>query len=315
MMTKHIIYLSLALLIGSCSDESSEPKEAPIELKTHKERISYVLGAMNARTIIGTQDPNIQRLDMNLIAEGFGENLKNEQPTDCEATIKKLFGPNLQDFDSVYAKEGSKCLGRMTGYAFFKDILKMNGINEIDLKIAKIGFRHGLLKKDTLISETEKQTMIQNFIKDLNVKNGNKMMAKAKKIKGATIYENGIVMETIKEGNGAFPGATDDVKVEYILTSATGDTVQSSYEMKKKSGSKDAVALKLNGGVIPGWSYIVPKMRKGGIYRVYVPWDLAYGEQMGRESLCFLIELVDFAKEGTFVKPQPNSMAQGGQGF
>ena len=51
--------------------------------------------------------------------------------------------------------------------------------------------------------------------------------------------------------------------------------------------------------------FIVPKMKKGGKYRVYIPWELAYGEQMGRESLCFLIELVDYAKEGTFVKQEP----------
>ena len=37
---------------------------------------------------------------------------------------------------------------------------------------------------------------------------------------------------------------------------------------------------------------------------MYVPWELAYGEDMGRESLCFVIELIDYAKEGSFVKPK-----------
>jgi FKBP-type peptidyl-prolyl cis-trans isomerase len=45
-------------------------------------------------------------------------------------------------------------------------------------------------------------------------------------------------------------------------------------------------------------------MKKGGKYRVYIPWDLAYGEQMGKESLCFLIELIDYAPAGSFVKQQ-----------
>ena len=87
--------------------------------------------------------------------------------------------------------------------------------------------------------------------------------------------------------------------------------------MKKQKGTKDAVALKLEGGVIPGWTYVVPKMKKGGKYRVYIPWQLAYGEQMGRESLCFVIELVDYAKAGSFVKPEPpqQAMPQQGQGF
>ena len=44
-------------------------------------------------------------------------------------------------------------------------------------------------------------------------------------------------------------------------------------------------------------------MKKGGKYRVYIPWHLAYGEQMGRESLYFEIDLVDYAKSSDFVKP------------
>ena len=300
-----LFFLIFPVLLFSCGDKTNEEVEEVVKLETQKDRLSYVLGAMNAKTIVGTQDPNIDKLDLEQIAIGFGDNLNGNKPTDCEATLIKLFGPNFQDFDSTYAKEGAQCLGKLTGYAFYQDMIKMDGLASVDMKMVKIGFRHGLLKKDTLIAETEKQAIIQNFIKDLNVKNGKRMMDIASKIKGAQVFENGIVMEVISEGKGGSPSATDDVKVEYILTSAMGDTVQSSYEMKKKPGApQEAVALKLNGGVIPGWSFIVPKMKKGGKYRIYVPWELAYGEEMGRESLCFVIELIDYAKEGSFVKPK-----------
>lgn len=316
-MKKLFILFLLPVVLFSCGgDKEEEVAEEKVELKTEKDRLSYVLGAMNAKTIVGTPDPNIERLDMEEVAKGFNENLNDNKPSDCEATLTKLFGPNFQDFDSTYAKEGAQCLGRLTGYAFFQDIKKMGGMEQVDLKMAKIGFRHGLLKKDTLVSETDKQKMVQDFIKTLNEKNGKRMMAEAKKIPGAKVFENGIVMQVIQEGKGGSPSATDDVKVEYILTSALGDTVQSSYQMKKQPGaSQDPVALKLNGGVIPGWTYVVPKMKKGGKYRVYIPWELAYGEQMGRESLCFVIELIDYAKEGAFVKPQPQTAMPQGQGF
>lgn len=310
-----LFLLILPLLFLGCGDKADDAAEEIVELKTEKDRLSYVLGAMNAKTIVGTDDPNIARLDMEEVALGFNDNLNTNKPSECENTLRKLFGPNFQDFDSTYAKDGANCLGRLTGYAFFKDITKMGGMDQVDMNMAKIGFRHGLLKKDTLVSETDKQAMIQSFIKDLNVKNGKKMMDKAKMIPGAQVFDNGIVMQVVSEGKGGSPSATDDVKVEYILTSAMGDTVQSSYAMKMQSGSKDPVALKLNGGVIPGWTLIVPKMKKGGKYRVYVPWELAYGEEMGRESLCFLIELVDYAKEGSFVKPQPQTAIPQGQGF
>ena len=301
---KYLLYVTVGLFFAACGGNEKAAEEK-VELKTSKDTLSYVLGAMNAKTIVGTPDPNIDRLDLEEVAAGFALNLNGNKPSDCENTLKKLFGPNFQDFDSTYAKEGAQCLGKLTGYAFYQDIIKMDGLQSIDLKMATIGFRHGLLKKDTILSDAQKQTTVQNFLKTLNEKNGKAMMAKARKIKGAQIFENGIVMQVVQEGTGGSPSATDDVKVEYILTSAVGDTVQSSYAMKLQTGSKEPVALKLNGGVIPGWTYIVPKMKKGGKYRVYIPWELAYGEQMGRESLCFLIELVDYAKEGSFVKPDP----------
>ena len=310
-MRKVALFL-VGFVLFACSSEEKTAEEK-VEFKTSKERLSYVLGVMNARTIIGTQDANIARLDMEEIAKGFNSNLSMNDPKECESILKKLFGPNFQDFDSTYAKEGANCLGKLTGFAFYKDIRKMGGIGEVDLNMAKIGFRHGLLKKDTLIAEAEKQRILQNFITDLNVKNGTAMMTKAKQIKGAQVFDNGIVMQVVKEGTGGSPTAKDDVKVEYILTSALGDTIQSSYAMKKQSGSKEPVALKLDGGVIPGWTFIVPKMKKGGKYRVYIPWNLAYGEQMGKESLCFLIELLDYAPAGSFVKPQPQTTPQ--QGF
>lgn len=324
-MKKWILFILPALLF-SCGDgdKKKEDVEEKVKLVSEKDRLSYVLGAMNAKTIVGTDDPNIQRLDMEIIAKGFADNLNNNNPVDCEAKLIKLFGPNFQDFNEKYAKEGAECLGRLTGYAFYQDMVKMGGLSSVNMNMAKIGFRHGLLKKDDQIADSEKQNIIQNFIKDLTIKSGNKMMADAKLITGVEVFENGIVLERISEGKGASPSATDDVKVEYILISALGDTMQSSYAMKKMTGNLEPVSLRLNGGVIPGWTFAIPKMKKGGKYKLYVPWELAYGErgmanqQTGRydiqpyESLCFIIELVDFAKEGTFVKPEPQmGMPQG----
>jgi FKBP-type peptidyl-prolyl cis-trans isomerase FklB len=91
------------------------------------------------------------------------------------------------------------------------------------------------------------------------------------------------------------------VKVHYILTSSLGDTIQSSYQGDGK-GNVEPVPLALNGGVIPGWSFAIPKMKVGGKYRIYIPWNLAYGEQQGKESLCFMVELLERGAEGSFTK-------------
>lgn len=316
------LLLITALVLLSCGGKK-EAAEDVVELKDFKDRLSYVLGSINAQSIVGQPDQNIARLDMELVAKGFEANLNENMPTDCQQTLEKLFGPYYQDFDSTYADAGADCLGRLTAYSFFREMKEVGALDKIDLKMTVTGFRHGLLKKDTLIAEAEKKEIFTNFIKDIekvmqkkNEEAGKKMMEDAKKIKGAQVYDNGIVIQELRAGKGGSPAATDDIKIDYILISALGDTLQSSYEMRKMTNSTEAVKLNL-GGVIPGWTFALPKMKKGGKYKLFVPWQLAYGEQgmynpqtqtldiKPFESLCFVIEMIDYAKQGTFVKPQP----------
>jgi FKBP-type peptidyl-prolyl cis-trans isomerase FkpA len=315
------ILMIAALVLLSCGGKKEATDEV-VELKDFKDRLSYVLGSINAQSIVGQPDQNIARLDMDLIAKGFEANLNDNMPSDCQQTLEKLFGPYYQDFDSTYAAPGAECLGKLTAYSFYREMKEVGALDKIDLKMTVTGFRHGLLKKDTLISEQEKKEIFGNFIKDIekvmqkkNEEAGKKMLEDAKKIPGAKVFDNGIVIQELRAGKGGSPAATDDVKIDYILISALGDTLQSSYEMRKMTQSKDAVSLNL-AGVVPGWTFALPKMKKGGKYKLYVPWQLAYGEQgmynpqtqsmdiKPFESLCFVIEMIDYAKKGTFVKPQ-----------
>jgi FKBP-type peptidyl-prolyl cis-trans isomerase len=309
-MKKLLFIVPLGLLFA-CGD--STQAETPVVLNTAEDKIGYVLGALNAESILQSGD-KMKDLDKDELIAGFNENLNKKDCSECDDELKKLFGPYYQDFDTTYLKSGSKCLGRKTGFSFYADMLRMGGDKKINLDMVKAGFKHGLYETDTLIADQDRQTLVQNFIMDLNVINSDKMMANAKKINGVQVFDNGIVLQTIKEGTGENPTEKDDVIVEYILTNALGDTVQSSYQMKKMSGSTEPVALSLDGGVIPGWSFVLPKMKKGGKYRTYIPWQLAYGEQAGKESLCFVIELVEIGPGGTLVKPQA-PMPQQQQGF
>jgi FKBP-type peptidyl-prolyl cis-trans isomerase len=317
---KNLLFATLFFGLLSCGN--SGKNESPVVLESYKDSLSYVLGAINAQSIVGSNDSKIMKLDMELIAKGFEENLNEKMPSECDATLKKLFGPYFQDFDSSYAAPGAECLGRLTAFSFYREMKEVEALKKIDLKLTVQGFRNGLLKKDTVIPESVKKQLFSGFIKEVekvmyrkNQEQGDIMLANAAKLKGVQIFENGIILQQLKPGSGASPSATDDVKIEYILFNAKGDTLQSSYEMKKMTGSKDPVSLSLQ-AVIPAWTYALPKMKKGGTYKLFVPWKQAYGEQgmynpqtqtmdiKPYESLCFIIELVDFAKSGTFVKPQ-----------
>lgn len=300
---KHLFFGTLfLLLLNACGSEEDQPKA--LKFKNSKDELSYVLGAINAKTIVSSGETSFANLDKAELIKGFNENLNATPANDCLPELQKLFGPTYQDFNKKYVKSGSRCMGKMTGHAFYSDIKKLGGLSLVNLQMVKKGYADGLYLRDTVMKEAQMRQIMQDFMISLNEKVGIKMLEKAKKTPGATVYDNGIVMFTIKEGNGAFPKPTDDVKVHYVLMSALGDTIQNSYKMKNQEGKIEPVPLQLDGGVIPGWSYALPKMKKGGRYKIYIPWELAYGIEGGKESLCFDIELIESAPAGTFVKPQ-----------
>jgi FKBP-type peptidyl-prolyl cis-trans isomerase len=300
---KHLFFGTLFLfLINACETEDEQVK--PLKFKNSKDELSYVLGAINAKTIVSSGETSFANLDKDELIKGFNENLNSTPADDCLPELKKLFGPTYQDFNKKYVKTGSRCMGKMTGHAFYSDIKKLGGLPLVNLEMVKKGYADGLFLRDTVMKEAQMRQIMQDFMISLNEKAGIKMLDKAKKLPGATVFDNGIILFTLREGKGAYPNPTDDVKVHYVLMSALGDTIQNSYVMKNQAGAIEPVPLQLDGGVIPGWSYAIPKMKIGGKYKIYIPWELAYGIEGGKESLCFEIDLFESAPSGTFVKPQ-----------
>ncbi len=294
-----VIALAAVIFVGCGAKEEVEEK---VELKTYKDKISYIVGAKQAEMITKSGDPNLERLSIDDMVAGFSLGLSDKQALDkaCEEALGKLYGPYGQDFDTNYVKEGCNCIGKLAGSVFYQ---KWNGkkvMNQFDMKIVKIGFKHGLNKKDTLIERGLASQMYTEFLTDINVKSGKAMMAKAAKLPNIKTLEGGIVVETLTEGTGGSPTVTDDVEVNYILVSAEGDTLENSFAIQAQSG-RPLPAFNL-GGVIPGWGILFPTLKKGGKYHAYVPWEYAYGEQNQRESLKFYIELVNFGPKGTLVK-------------
>ena len=307
---KKIFYFALPMaFLMSCGEDKSS--EEVVKLDTFKDKLSYSLGAEHAKMITESGDPNLAKLNFDVIVEGFGEGMKSPEAFDdaCKQTIQKLYGPYGQDFDTNYLKAGCMCIGKTVGSVFVDGWKKKGALDKIDLALAKIGFQQALLKKDTILDMQLRSKIVNDFVIDLNRKNGAKMMAAAKKLPNTKVLPNGLIIHTIQEGNGGSPTSEDDVQADYILMSAQGDTIESSFQYKKQSG-KDIPAFNLK-GVIPGWTEGFPYLKKGGKYKLFIPGELAYGAQKGFESLCFYIEFKDFGKAGTLAKPQPQQPQQG----
>ncbi|MDB5900878.1 MAG: FKBP-type peptidyl-prolyl cis-trans isomerase fkpA precursor (Rotamase)-like protein [Ramlibacter sp.] len=102
---------------------------------------------------------------------------------------------------------------------------------------------------------------------------------------------SGIVFESLQNGSGASPKATDTVKVHYRGTFPDGREFDSSY----KRGQPTEFPLNR---VIPCWTEAVQMMKPGGKARITCPPKLAYGEAGAggavppNATLVFEIELI-----------------------
>ena len=93
-------------------------------------------------------------------------------------------------------------------------------------------------------------------------------MAQAKLVTTAS----GLVYESIKEGAGESPKATDTVKVHYKGMFLDGKEFDSSY----KRGEPTEFPLNR---VIPCWTEGVQRMKPGGKAKLTCPASIAYGER------------------------------------
>ena len=104
---------------------------------------------------------------------------------------------------------------------------------------------------------------------------------------------SGLIYQSLKEGSGASPSATDVVKVHYRGTfPESGKEFDSSYKRNEPT------EFPLN-GVIPCWTEGVQKMKPGGKSILVCPSEIAYGDMghppaiPGGAALVFEIELLE----------------------
>ncbi|MGM0478821.1 MAG: FKBP-type peptidyl-prolyl cis-trans isomerase [Bacteroidota bacterium] len=143
---------------------------------------------------------------------------------------------------------------------------------------------------------------------------GKELIEAAKQEPNTKVGESGYVLTTLEEGDGPKVKPGSDVQAHYILKNSKGKTVENSY-MSSMQNNEPAPSFSLK-GVVDGWKKAVPEMRKGGRYKLVLPYDLAYGESGNQgiapyETLEFEMEILDFGEPGSLV--QPRQQRGGGQ--
>lgn len=120
---------------------------------------------------------------------------------------------------------------------------------------------------------------------------GEKFLAENAKRPGVKVTPSGLQYEVLDATLGQKPKATDTVRVHYEGTLPDGTVFDSSY----KRG--EPISFPLN-GVIAGWTEGLQLMSVGSKYKLFIPYNLGYGERGAGASippyaaLIFTVELL-----------------------
>jgi len=186
----------------------------------------------------------------------------------------------------------------------FGDQFKGQGI-ALDLTAFTDGVKSGLAGEKPKFTQEELMAAMQSFENSMREKEavrgaeskgvGVKFLADNGKRKGVTTTASGLQYEVIKAGDGPKPVATDKVNVHYHGTLIDGKVFDSSVErgMPITFGVQE---------VIKGWTEALQLMPVGSKWKVFIPSDLAYGEQGAggdigpNQALIFDVELLGIVK-------------------
>lgn len=218
-----------------------------------------------------------------------------------------VMAANLMAADQPEAKSAfatpkdkvSYCIGLSMGSSWKKQALDVNP----DM-VAK-GLKEGMGDAKPALTEDEVRQTLMEFQKEMmgkqqekakvlgekNKKDGEAFLAENKKKDGVKVTASGLQYIVEKEGSGVKPSATNTVVANYRGTLLDGTEFDSSY----KRGEPAEFPVD---GLIKGWTEALQLMSAGSKYKLFIPSELAYGEQGAGDkigpnaTLIFELELI-----------------------
>ena len=176
--------------------------------------------------------------------------------------------------------------------------LRSSGVTRLEYADLAKGIQDVLEGQKPQITYQEAQTILGQFFSELESriadeqkKAGEDFLAANAKRAEVKTTPSGLQYEVLEATIGQKPKATDKVRVHYEGTLIDGTVFDSSY----KRGESISFALNQ---VIKGWTEGLQLMSVGSKYKLYIPYQLAYGEQGAGGSippysaLIFTVELL-----------------------
>ena len=174
-----------------------------------------------------------------------------------------------------------------------------SGVNEMDPESFLMGVSDTFNGAMPKLQAEEANNILEKFINESiqkeagkNLEAGMKFLAENKKKDSVIEMESGLQYKILKEGKGKIAGPTDTVRCHYHGTLIDGTVFDSSVQRGQPA------EFPVN-GVIKGWTEALQLMPVGSKWTLFVPPNLAYGQQGAggvigpNTTLIFDVELLE----------------------
>lgn len=254
------------------------PKEAKtIELTSYNDSLNYAFGVLNGAQIkmyllAGDEDGTSAEEFIENVNKGLKMNVRNPQIV----SMGKNVGKAIREQEPV-------------------GLLGIAGL-ETNFDLIKQGFINGMYDYTEQMDMQTAGQYVETVVARLKYGDakeaGEKFLAENALRDGVKTTESGLQYEVLVQGKGPKPTAESTVKVHYEGTLIDGTVFDSSYQRG------EPIEFPLN-GVIKGWTEGLQLMPVGSKYKLYIPYELGYGERGSGASippyaaLIFTVELLD----------------------
>lgn len=280
--------LAVSVLAGGSSPTPS-PGDAPDEAK-----LSYAVG-----TRLGLQIQDVKtRIDTDVAIQAIQDVLDGKPTMIAESDLGKVLNKGRSSATGDQAAEDKKNFSYAGGMRAAM-MFKRNGF-DLDSKIVCDAIRDELQGKSKMEeSETVKlfkQAAAYQLTKKAisNKTEGDAFLAKNAKAQGVTVLPDGLQYQIVQPGTGPLATTNDLIFVKYNGSFINGTEFE----------HHNHFLTRIYGG-IAGWREVLPQMKVGSEWKIFVPSSLAFGDQglasrgiAPGSTLIYDIQLVSIAPPG-----------------
>ncbi|HLX82939.1 MAG TPA: FKBP-type peptidyl-prolyl cis-trans isomerase [Terriglobales bacterium] len=229
--------------------------------------------------------------------------------TTAKAPVKKTGTAAAAPALTTRKQKFSYALGMNIGSGLGQNLKKQSV--DIDPALVAQGLKDSLAGTKTRLTEDEAKavlTEVQNDVRKqqqekmqqaatTNKTEGEAFLAANKSKDGVVVLPSGLQYKILTAGTGPKPAATDSVKCNYKGTLING----TEFDSSSKHGGPATFGVSQ---VIKGWTEALQLMPVGSKWQLFIPSDLAYGQQGAgggqigpNATLIFEVELVSIEEK------------------